>query len=226
LFTCHFNFRPQPQRETILLHGVRNNITYEELDPLPIAKLQGWETISTFDFNNLDEVLEAARSMNPALHEGFVVRDAEFRRLKVKSPQYVALAHLNLKGKLHINAKHMLQIVRTNEGDEFLVHFPEYSNLYQAVRIAYEQLLDALAHLSLQSNDEDDQEHSKQRRLLRLLDVLQEQGGLELSDKTDIRLALSTFDDLDLLFQSLDLSFNNDEDDRSNAKASKKKRRE
>eukprot|EP01102_Stenamoeba_stenopodia_P021045 TRINITY_DN8383_c0_g1_i2.p1 TRINITY_DN8383_c0_g1~~TRINITY_DN8383_c0_g1_i2.p1 ORF type:complete len:1314 (-),score=285.53 TRINITY_DN8383_c0_g1_i2:255-4196(-) len=212
LFSPRLPIVVKPQRETILLHGVRNNTTYEELDPLPIAKSQNWETISTFAFSSLEEVLDAARRLNPAEHEGFVVRDAEFRRVKVKSPQYVALAHLNLKGKLHINAKHMLQIVRTNEGDEFLVHFPEYGSLYQAVKITYESLLDDLTRFVFEDRDDED-DGSNPKKLYRLLQVLQEQGLATNSKqnadlpalKAMIRSTLSTLDDLDLLFKSLDL---------------------
>lgn len=71
-----------------------------------------------------------------------MVRDAAFRRVKVKAPAYVALAHLHSKGggsafaptahaspgPLKLNVTLMLQIVRANESDEFLCHFPQYAS--------------------------------------------------------------------------------------------------
>lgn len=104
----------------------------------------------------------ACQTLNPAEREGFVVRDSLFRRVKIKSPQYhvlfyfilfvlflflilanwylmnvryVALAQLNLKNTMEVNAKHILQIVRNNEGGEFLAHFPQYASLYSILVI-------------------------------------------------------------------------------------------
>jgi hypothetical protein len=67
--------------------------------------------------------------------EGFIVRDVNWNRLKIKSPQYVALSHLSLKDKKGINGKYMLSIIRTNEGDEFLSYFPEHSTLYKLLKV-------------------------------------------------------------------------------------------
>lgn len=83
---------------------------------------------------------------NGHFSEGFVVCDANFNRLKVKAPQYVALAckklaflFLSWKKKLiiarspmsdmsernhrrDVNVRQMLQIVRINESSEFLTY--------------------------------------------------------------------------------------------------------
>lgn len=56
--------------------------------------------------------------------EGFVVRDKDFRRVKVKTPQYVALGHLNIYDQDNLNFGHMLRIVMLSEGSEFLTYFP------------------------------------------------------------------------------------------------------
>ena len=42
--------------------------------------------------------------------EGFVVCDAKFRRVKIKSPQYVAIAGLTTHDKNMTNKRRMLQV--------------------------------------------------------------------------------------------------------------------
>lgn len=51
----------------------------------------------------------------------------------------------------------MLQIVRTNEGDEFLAYFPQFKELYQNVKGNYEKLaqrLDKYQETLSQTQDE------------------------------------------------------------------------
>jgi hypothetical protein len=112
--------------------------TYRELDPVPLAKRNQWECVRTFPMSELEQVVTAARQLNPALYEptlrrsdrprqpgafadhhmcvcvnraeGFVVCDAQFRRVKIKSPQYVAIAGLTTHDKNMTNKRRMLQV--------------------------------------------------------------------------------------------------------------------
>ena len=84
----------------------------------------------------IEQCLEASKLLHPMQWEGYVVRDAAFRRLKVKSPQYVAMAHI----KDHLTGRRLLEIVRANESDEFLTYFPEFRPAYETVKRAYENL--------------------------------------------------------------------------------------
>ena len=152
MFSEHNKVIVKPDRNTIVLHGARNIKTYEEMDPRDISKEYGWECVEFYPLSTPDQVIEASRKLDPSKKEGYVVRDQKFNRWKVKSPQYVALAHLNTndsKSKLIIsfreltlylavNERHMLQIVRNNEGTEFLAHFPLYKPLYNKVRSSYD----------------------------------------------------------------------------------------
>jgi hypothetical protein len=61
--------------------------------------------------------------------EGFVVRDSAFQRIKIKSPQYVALALM----KDQMTERRMLEVVRQNEAPEFLTYFPEMQPMYDAI---------------------------------------------------------------------------------------------
>eukprot|EP01127_Copromyxa_protea_P024066 TRINITY_DN930_c0_g1_i4.p1 TRINITY_DN930_c0_g1~~TRINITY_DN930_c0_g1_i4.p1 ORF type:complete len:294 (+),score=44.09 TRINITY_DN930_c0_g1_i4:167-1048(+) len=105
-----------PKKEEIVLHGVRNLETLQELDPAPISQKYAWPCAKTFDLKTLPDILLASKNLDPTEAEGFVVQDQNFNRVKVKTPQYVALVNLSVYGDQGINLGHMLRIVRASEG--------------------------------------------------------------------------------------------------------------
>jgi len=92
-------------------------------------------------------VIKASQKINPTQHEGFVVCDKHFNRVKVKAPQYVALAMLNVKDPKGMNFQNMLKIVRTYEGSEFLAYFPEFEELYSLTKTKYNNFLEDLENI-------------------------------------------------------------------------------
>jgi hypothetical protein len=128
------------ERPRLVLHGVRDLRTMAEREPEPAAAEYGWECVATFPLTCAADCLDAARAIDPMRGEGYVVRDAAFNRVKVKSPRYVALAHL--KGGM--TGRRLLELIRTNESEEFLSYFPEFRPAYDAVRQAYDALCDGL----------------------------------------------------------------------------------
>lgn len=121
----------------IVLHGVRCKQTGMEFDPESIANDMGWEVVESFPLYTIDDIVAAAANINPMEQEGYVVVDNEFRRIKVKSPQYVALAHI----KDSMSERRMVEIIRTNEASEFLAFFKEYQALYDALKKPYDALV-------------------------------------------------------------------------------------
>jgi len=89
--------------------------------------------------SELDQVINAAKQLNPALNEGFVVCDSRFGRIKIKSPAYVAIAGLTLHDKNKTNKRRMLEVVMTNEGSEFLSYFPEWAGPYRLISAKYSE---------------------------------------------------------------------------------------
>lgn len=68
--------------------GTRDNRTLLECDlDIGISKPR------TFPMRTLDECIFAAQKLDYN-HEGYVVVDAQFNRVKVKSPRYVVLNHM------------------------------------------------------------------------------------------------------------------------------------
>jgi hypothetical protein len=121
---------PEPR---LLLHGARDMTTLHEVEPGPLAAAYGWELVPSHPVADLPAALALARGFDPARREGLVARDARFHRVKIKSPAFVALHHM--RGAT--NLRHLLEVVRTNESDEFLAYFPEARPAWQAVRDRY-----------------------------------------------------------------------------------------
>eukprot|EP01114_Cavostelium_apophysatum_P010868 TRINITY_DN2500_c0_g1_i1.p1 TRINITY_DN2500_c0_g1~~TRINITY_DN2500_c0_g1_i1.p1 ORF type:complete len:1342 (-),score=368.34 TRINITY_DN2500_c0_g1_i1:71-4096(-) len=186
----------RPTRETIILHGVRDNLTYEEQPAQQVAEENGWEYVKTFQFSSIESILSAARKLDPSQNEGYVLRDANFQRWKIKSPQYVALAHLNISNSLGVNARHMLQIVKNNEGSEFLTHFPEHKILFFAVKSAYDRVVNAVEGIL----SEGSAISQVDRKILDLAKQAQKEGH------SDVRNFFQTFEDDEVLFKLLNIS--------------------
>ena len=83
-----------------------------------------------FDFNTADAVNSAAAELDPVEQEGFVVVDDAFRRVKIKSPRYVAL-HYN---KFTLTRRGIIDLIRKGETDEVLAYFPELQSRYDEIR--------------------------------------------------------------------------------------------
>lgn len=124
-------------KSRIALHGARRLSDYRELNPIVEAHRNDWECVKTFPLESWDDIMTAAKMLEPMESEGYVVCDTNYNRVKVKSPQYVAVAHM----KDGFTTRRMLEIVRTNENSEFLSYYPEYIELYYDIRSKYERFL-------------------------------------------------------------------------------------
>lgn len=106
----------------IVLLGVRHNHTFEEYCPsyhddvLDVPKMYDIKQTSP-------SKLKAMVDLLPYDEEGYVVRDDQFRRIKLKNPSYVS-AH---KTKDTISRKSgILDLIFDDEVDDFLSVFPEH----------------------------------------------------------------------------------------------------
>ena len=127
----------QHKSNRLVLHGVRNVETLEESAPAFWAKKYGWECVKVYPLNSWTAIIEAAKHLDPMESEGYIVCDSSFSRVKVKSPQYVAMHHL----RESLSPRRMAEIVVANEGEEFLSYFPEWTELHQEVKGKYENLV-------------------------------------------------------------------------------------
>ena len=130
-----------PETRLILI-GVRardTGIEYNVADYIhlfPTAQL-----VQHWDLGNLDAVAATFRELSPLDHEGYVVCDARYNRVKVKHPGYLALHHLKGYGA---SPKRFVELIRTGEHSEFIANFPEYTDGFNEVNGRFEALV---AHL-------------------------------------------------------------------------------
>lgn len=99
------------------------------------ASLINIQTPQIHLFKNIEEVeafiLNVAKT--DATFEGIVIRDKNNLRFKVKSASYLAIHRLFDNGGVH-RVSRLIELVMANDGDEFLLHFPELSKEYEKVR--------------------------------------------------------------------------------------------
>ena len=133
-----------PHKENKLYFlGKRNNETFEETyftdDPV-FSKL--FDTPKVYSLKSIDECLAATKEM-PWDEEGYVVCDANFNRVKVKSPSYVAAHHL--KGNGVMSYSRALELVRANEIEEICEYFEEFRPALEEMKKRYLKLVEDAA---------------------------------------------------------------------------------
>jgi hypothetical protein len=127
------------EQPRITLHGVRNLTTLLEEDVEPWAVKLGVEVVRTFELTQAN-LREAARAISPMQGEGFVVRDADFNRIKIKSDAYVQISLIRDSW----SERRAVELVLLGEQTEFLAHFPEYAPQLEDVQRRIHLVTDAL----------------------------------------------------------------------------------
>lgn len=123
-----------PYDKTEIYHiGTRNNRTLEEID-----EDIGVQKPETFSINTLEDCIAAASAL-PYDKEGYVVVDGSWNRAKVKSPQYV-IAHLARNNNV-ITEWRLIEIIRKNEIDEFLLYCGDYEEALRKVENKIEGII-------------------------------------------------------------------------------------
>lgn len=121
-----FNQIVVPYEEPKLFHiGTRNNITGQE-EEIDI----GVEKPRVYKLASLEDCISLAKTFD-FTQEGFVVKDKNYNRIKIKSEDYVKAHHLVNNNS--INIERAIALIRTNETQEFLNYFPQYLDFIQDI---------------------------------------------------------------------------------------------
>jgi hypothetical protein len=107
-------------KQALVLLAAINKADGSELDIRGIPT--DIEIIKQFDIRSFDQATKALENASPMETEGFVVVDANFNRVKIKSPKYLVCHRLRDKA----SPKEMLNLIRIGEESEFVSYFPEY----------------------------------------------------------------------------------------------------
>lgn len=122
-----FNQVVCPQSEIRLIHiGTRNNRTFQEVETdIGIPHPQ------RYALSSLEDCIAMAKTFD-FTKEGFVVKDKNYNRIKVKSEDYVRVHRLANNGSM--TEERAIELIRANELDEFFTYFPQYKEYIEAVK--------------------------------------------------------------------------------------------
>lgn len=83
-----------------------------------------------FSLSSIDACIDAVNNMTRD-EEGFVVVDKDFRRIKIKSPEYLLASRMRNNGA--ITTKIVLQLLKENKLDDFVAYCPDYLEFVEDV---------------------------------------------------------------------------------------------
>jgi hypothetical protein len=125
----------------IYLIGIRNNLTLQEEYIKDSALSYIFKTPEEYPLQTLEDCIALTSTLD-FTHEGHVILDNNFHRVKEKNPKYVAIHHL--KGEGITTPKRMMELIQLNESEEFLNYFPEYKELYDTLKDKYDKYINYL----------------------------------------------------------------------------------
>lgn len=116
-----------PYNEPKLFHiGTRNNITCEEVE-VDI----GIEKPKQYMLSSLEDCIAMAKTFD-FTKEGFVVKDKNYNRIKIKSEDYVKAHRMISNNK--VSEEKILSLICSGEEEEFLSYFPNYTFYINNIR--------------------------------------------------------------------------------------------
>lgn len=146
------NFIVTPYKENqLVMIGIRdifsNNKKYRPLEEMKnfVEKLSGnVRLFKIYNLNSFDDIMQSMKDFKN-MEEGYVVWDMKNDlRVKVKSPQYVALHHIRGKN-LNTTKEGLINVVINGEIDEVIVYFPHLKDKLQNIKTLFD---DIIVHIS------------------------------------------------------------------------------
>jgi hypothetical protein len=128
-----FNIIVCPQSEMRLIHiGTRNNRTFQEVETdIGIPHPQ------RYALSSLEDCIAMAKTFD-FTKEGFVVKDKNYNRIKIKSEDYVKAHRMISNNK--VSEEKILSLICSGEEEEFLSYFPTYTTIFQDIKIKRDKL--------------------------------------------------------------------------------------
>lgn len=121
--------------------GTRSNITGEEFnDDIGIEKPK------EYPIHNFEDCIKAVEELNKTdvvEHEGFVVVDGNWNRIKVKNAEYLMMHHLANNGQLVTNKSKILELLQSDDfnEEEILKQYPDYKEVFDYYKSEIDRVL-------------------------------------------------------------------------------------
>lgn len=136
------NVRMYPVKQVYLLAAINTmsgeEVKDEELDHT--ARLIGAMRPAVFNFDSPSEAVDYLETQPDATFEGFVLKDKDNRRIKLKSRRYVALHRLHNNGNV-ASYKSLAKLIVRGETDELTTYFQEFLKEILEVEGEYAKML-------------------------------------------------------------------------------------
>ena len=111
--------------------GQRNMQTMQEHKKYePFMRDYGVLCPKEYPLHTIEECVEYVQTMTKD-EEGFVIKDKNFNRMKLKSPEYLFVFHMNNNGV--ITTKRIINMIKNEQIDDFLAYCPQYNDAVQNV---------------------------------------------------------------------------------------------
>lgn len=107
----------------ITLLGARNR-GGREFDPVPLAEELGVPSPEIFKLDSLADMVDFVSSRNPKDYEGIVACDTEYRRVKIKNANYIALS--KVRDSVGNSPRAMLTLILSEKDDDVVGMLPDH----------------------------------------------------------------------------------------------------
>lgn len=117
---CKYN------EDNLTLLAVRNIKTLQEEDPnlwIKDDNCFGLKVAKSYSFNNINHIIKTVHNWDPSEHEGIVVRDKFFNRIKIKNPKYVIYNHM--RDSLDSSIKRCVEVILLEKEDDIIGVMPK-----------------------------------------------------------------------------------------------------
>lgn len=122
--------------------GVRDRLIGDkEYDPSLDGLSRFIQLPRMYNLTSIEECLEAAAAMS-SNEEGFVVCDADFNRIKIKSAEYLLAAHLHNNGV--ITPRRIIRMLMNDQIDDFLAYCPQYADDVNDIIISIKNFVESM----------------------------------------------------------------------------------
>lgn len=122
---------------SLRLIGARECSTGQEYH---VRRWTNYAPVEHYGLQSFDDVVKTFATMEPLNQEGYVIVDAQFNRIKVKHPGYVALHHL----RDNLTPRGIVDVVRRGDAGEVVASFPEWKPEFDRVEWAYRWLVERI----------------------------------------------------------------------------------
>jgi hypothetical protein len=91
--------------------------------PLGITTFEWLPRVRSYCLNDIQSVLDWVSTQNPTEHEGVVILDSYFHRVKVKNAQYVAFS--KVRDQLGTSERNCMELILAGKDDDVIPFLPE-----------------------------------------------------------------------------------------------------